>query len=135
MAQSKEGRRQSPQSKEALRQGGNALPLGAAPAMSNPMMTILADMNATILEGCATAQKDWADFVQRRVREDVAVARQLMSCKSVADMRQIYSQYLRTAFEQYREQSEQVVQRSASMAQSLSETTEANMREAAPARH
>jgi hypothetical protein len=131
MAQ-KEVRRQSPQSKEGRRQGGNALSFGMAPAMFNPMMTILANMNATILEGFATAQKDWADFVQRRVREDVAVTRQLMNCQSLADMHQIYSQYLRTAFEQYREQSEQVVQRGAGMAQHLAEATE---REVATTRH
>ncbi|MFZ1105381.1 MAG: phasin family protein [Hyphomicrobiaceae bacterium] len=124
MAQSKEERRQSPQSKEGRRQGGDALSLGMAPAMFNPMMTIFAELNASILEGFAAAQKDWADFVQRRIREDVAVSRQLMNCQSLADVHQIYSQYLRTAFEQYREQSEQVVHRSASMAQYLAETTD-----------
>jgi hypothetical protein len=55
---------------------------------SNPMMTIVADMNGTFLEGLATAQKEWADFVQRRIREDVAVTRQLMNCRSFADMHQ-----------------------------------------------
>ena len=131
MAQSKE-RRQSPPSKEGRRQGGNSPTLGMSPVMFTPMMTIFAELNASILEGFAAAQKDWADFVQRRIREDVAVTRQLMSCQSMADMHQVYAQYLRTAFEQYREQSEQVVQRSASIAQHLTEATE---REAATTRH
>jgi hypothetical protein len=103
--------------------------------MVNPMMTALADMSGSILEGFATAQKDWADFFQRRIREDVAVSRALMNCQSLPDMYQIYSLYLRTAFEQYREHSEQVVQRGASMAQHLAETTEAKAREAARTRH
>jgi hypothetical protein len=123
------------QSQGERRQTGNVLSLGVAPAMVNPMMTILAGMSGSILEGFATAQKEWADFFQRRIREDVAVSRQLMACQSLADMHQIYSEYLRTAFEQYREQSEQVVQRSASMAQQLAERTEDKAREAARARH
>jgi hypothetical protein len=40
-----------------------------------------------------------------------------------------------TAFQQYREQSEKVVQRSESMAQHIAETTEGNAKEAARARH
>jgi hypothetical protein len=103
-----------------------------APAMFNPMMAIFAELSATIVEGFAAAQKDWADFVQRRIKEDVAVTRQLMNCQSLADMHQAYAQYLRTAFEQYREQSEQVAQRSANMAHHLAEATE---REAATTRH
>ena len=123
------------QTKEERRQRGNFLSLGIAPVMFNPMMTIFADLNATILDGFATAQKDWADFFQRRIREDVAASRELMNCQSLADMHQVYSEYLRTAFEQYREQSEHVVQRSASMAHHLAETTEAKTRDAARARH
>jgi hypothetical protein len=103
--------------------------------MVNPMMTALADMSGSILEGFATAQKDWADFFQRRIREDVAVSRALMNSSSLPDMYQIYSQYLRTAFEQYREHSEHVVQRGATIAQHLAETTEAKVKEAARTRH
>jgi hypothetical protein len=62
------------QSKEERGHRGNSF-MGSdlTPAFTNPMLTILADMNATFLEGLATAQKDWADFVQRRTREDVAL--------------------------------------------------------------
>jgi hypothetical protein len=124
------------QSKEERGHVGNSfLSGGLTPAFTNPMLTIFADMNATFLEGLATAQKDWADFVQRRTSEDVALTRQLLKSHSVADMHQIYSQYLQTAFQQYRDQSEKIVQRNESIAQHLAETTEASAKEAAPARH
>ena len=124
------------QSKEERGHLGNSfMGGGLTPTFTNPMLTILADMNATFLEGWATAQKDWADFVQRRTREDVALTRQLLKSHSVADMHQIYSQYLQTAFQQYRDQSEKVVQRSESIAQNLAATTEASAKEAARARH
>ena len=124
------------QSKDEHGHVGNSF-LG--PAFTNPipipMMTMLTDMNATFLEGFATAQKDWADFVQRRTRENVAVSRQLLKCHSPADMQQICSQYLQTAFQQYLEQSEKVVQRSESIAQHLTEKTGANAIEALHSRH
>ena len=124
------------QSKEERGHLGNSfMGVGLTPTFTNPMLTILADMNATFLEGLATAQKDWADFVQRRTREDVAVTRQLLKSHSLADMHQIYLQYLQTAFQQYRDQSEKVVQRSESIAQRLAETTEGSTKEAARARH
>jgi hypothetical protein len=120
------------QSKEEHRDIGNSFLWGMGPAFMNPMVSILADMNGTFMEGLATAQKDWADFVQRRIREDVVLARQLMNCQSLPDMHQIYAQYLQTAFEQYREQSEKVVQRGTSIAKHLTEATE---KEAARTRH
>ena len=109
--------------------------VGMQPIMQNPMMAILAEMNGSFLESVATAQKDWVDFVHRRIKEDVAVSRQLMRCQSLAEMHQIYSHYLRTAFEQYQKESEKVVQRGESMAQHLAETTEAAVKEGARARH
>jgi hypothetical protein len=109
--------------------------VGMQPIMQNPMMAILAEMNGSFLESVATAQKDWVDFVHRRIKEDVAVSRQLMRCQSLAEMHQVYSHYLRTAFEQYQKESEKVVQRGESMAQHLAETTEAAVKEGARARH
>ena len=123
------------QPKEERRPAGNSLSLGMVPTMFDPMVTIFADLNATILEGFAAAQKDWADFFQRRIKEDVAVSRQLMSCHSMPDMHRIYSQYLETAFEQYRKQSEHVVQRSSRVVRHLAERTEAKASEPTRARH
>ena len=106
-----------------------------APALQNPMMAIFAEMNGTLLECVATAQKHWMDFVHRRIKEDVAMSRQLLRCQSVAEMHEVYSEYLQTAFEQYQKQSEKVVQRGESMAQHLAETTEAAAKESTRARH
>jgi Phasin protein len=126
-----------PQTKDTQRQAMNAFAgmVAIPPIMQNPMMTILAEMNGSFLESLATAQKDWMDFMHRRIKEDVAVSRQLMRCQSLPEMHQIYSQYLQTAFEQYQKQSEKVVERGESMAQHLAETSESAAREGARARH
>jgi hypothetical protein len=75
------------------------------------------------------------DFVPRRIKEDVAVSRQLMRCQSLPEMHHVCSQYFQTAFEQYQKQSEKVVQRGESMAQHLTETAEAGAKEGGRARH
>jgi hypothetical protein len=97
----------------------------------NPMMTTLADMNAKLLEGFAAAQKDWAEFVQRRISEDIRVARELLSSHSLADLNEVYSGYLQTAFQDYRQQAEKVAQRGERFAQHLAETTTAEAKQLA----
>lgn len=118
--------------KDERTQIDNSFAFGMTTPFTNPMLTIFADLSGTVLEGVATAQKDWADFFQRRIREDVAVSRQLMSCHSLADMHHIYSRYFQTALDQYREQSEKVVRRSEGVAQHLAEVS---VKEGAGARH
>ena len=85
------------------------------PVASNPLFAVVTDINGKLLESAADAHRDWAEFVGRRFKEDIAASQRLMNCQSFTDMQQIYSQYWRTALEQYREQSERVVQRGKSM--------------------
>lgn len=112
----------------------NSFTWGIHPMLQTPMFAILAQINGTLLESMATAQKDWADFFHRRIKEDVATSRQLMQCHSVADMHQVYSEYLNKAFEHYQEQSSRVFQRGQSIAEHLAETGE-TAKEASRARH
>jgi uncharacterized protein YgfB (UPF0149 family) len=104
-------------------------------AFNNPFLTILAEMSGTFFQGIATAQRDWADFVHRRINEDMAVGRQLMNCHSFAEMHQAYALFLQTAFKQYQEHSERLAQRGQAMAQHVAERAEENAKEVARARH
>lgn len=106
------------------REGTGSFNWSLRPVLSTPLLAVLTDINGKLLESVATAQKDWAEFVHQRVKEDIAVSQLLMSCKSIGDMQEIYSQYLHTAFEHYREQSERVVQRSKSTTDGLARTLE-----------
>jgi hypothetical protein len=84
----------------------------------------MADINGKWLESVANVQKDWAVFVHRRVKEDIAASHQLMNCQSLTDMQEIYSQYLQTVFAQCREHSERLVQRGKSMTEELAQSME-----------
>jgi hypothetical protein len=61
------------------------------------MMAMLTHMNGTFLKSLADAQEDLMDFLQQRIQEDVALSRQLMQCHSLAEMHQVYLQYLHDA--------------------------------------
>ena len=108
-----------------------ALPLVAG----NPLFAVVTNMNGKFLESAAGVQMDWVEFVNRRIKEDIAVSERLINCQSLGDMQQIYSQYFQTAFEQYREQFERAAQRGTSMTEVVAESVEPRAREAEPARH
>jgi len=110
MAQSKDDRNMSPFS-------------AAMPSMT-PVFAIFNEMGGSFLESIATAQKDWVDFVHQRIKEDVAVSRQLIQCQSLPEWHQVYSQYLARSMEQYKQQSTKVVQRGQAVAEHIAEATE-----------
>jgi len=101
------------------RTSANPFAWSILPVAGNPLLAVATDINGKFLENVASAQKDWAEFVHRRVKEDIAASQQLMECRSLTDMQLVYSQYLRTAFEQCREQSQMIVRRGKSIAELL----------------
>lgn len=107
-----------------------AWPMPSMPP-GNLLVAVTTDINGKLLESAASAQKDWAEFVHRRVKENVAVAQRLLTCQSPADMQEVYSQYVRTAFDQYREQSEKALQTGKSITEGLAQTIESRVGEVA----
>jgi hypothetical protein len=79
-------------------------------------------MNGKLLESVENAQNEWAEFVHRRVKEDIAASYLLLKCQSFTDMQEIYSRYVRRAVEQYRDHSERVMQRGKTMTADLAQT-------------
>src|SRR5438552_2436984 len=65
----------------------------------NPLLAVATDANGKLLESVASAQKEWVEFVHRRITENIAASQRLLSCKWLADVQEVYSQYLQTAFE------------------------------------
>lgn len=112
------------EARDGQRTSGNSFARSTPPVAGNPLFAVVTDINGRWLESIASAQKDWAEFVHRRVKEDIAASQRLLNCQSLADIQQIYSQYLRTAFDQYREQSDRVIQRGKSMREELTQSLE-----------
>jgi hypothetical protein len=100
-----------------------AWPLPSMPP-GNPLLAVITDINGKLLEGIASVQKDWAEFVHRRVKENVVALQRLLNCQSLTDMQELYSEYLRTAFDQYRKQSEAALQTGKAITEGLAQTME-----------
>jgi hypothetical protein len=73
------------QASEANRYSMNAFSWPVPAFLGTPMVSLVADFNGKLLQSVAGAQKEWADFVHRRVKEDVAISQQLISCQSLAE--------------------------------------------------
>jgi hypothetical protein len=107
-----------------------------SPFVGAPFVSLFMDVNGQILRGLAGAQKEWADFFQRRVQEDIAVSQQLMRCQSPADVLDVCSAYLRRTSHEHEEHSSRAARKARAATEELADTDEARARETArAARH
>lgn len=81
----------------------------------------MTQINNSLLENVAPAQKEWADFVHRRIKEYVVVSRQLVDSRSLAEVHQVWPGYFRTAVDQF-QKTEKIVKRGQSAAHRLVES-------------
>jgi hypothetical protein len=81
-----------------------AMPFGleALMKMNRPALTAMAQVNGKVYENLSAMNKSWAEFLNRRLKEDLGVASQLATCKSMQDVYGLYSEYLQTAMSDYR---------------------------------
>ena len=110
------------------------LHLGSFPIAQNPFFSVLLNVNATLFQSLATAQKQWAGFVHQRVSEDLAASRELMRSQSPADFFRICSGYWSTLMTQYQEQAARMAEHGQSLAEHLEESAEPS-KETTRARH
>jgi hypothetical protein len=85
--------------------------------LQRPALTAMAEANTKLYESIATANREWASFVNQRLREDLAVPKQLARCKNLQDLYLVYSQFFQNACSQYQSGLEQMTKLGQSMAQ------------------
>jgi hypothetical protein len=107
-------------------------PLGieAIMEMQRPALTAMAEANTKLYESIAAANREWASFVNQRLKEDLAVPQQLAACRNLQDLYRVYAQFFQNACSQYQSGLEQMTKLGQSMAenafqalQSTGETT------------
>jgi hypothetical protein len=107
-------------------------PLGieAIMEMQRPALTAMAEANTKLYESIAAANREWASFVNQRLKEDLAVPQQLAACRNLQDLYGVYAQFFQNACSQYQSGLEQMTKLGQSMAenafqvlQSTGETT------------
>jgi Phasin protein len=69
--------------------------------MQRPAFTALAEIHGRLYESIAAVNREWASFVDRRLKEDLAVSRQLAECSTLQDVYRVYAQFYQNACSSY----------------------------------
>jgi phasin protein len=93
-------------------------PLGleAMMKMQRPAFTAMAQINTRLYESIAAANREWASFVNQRLKEDLAVPQQLAECRTPQEFYRVYAQFFQNACSQYQSGVEQMTKLSQSIA-------------------
>jgi hypothetical protein len=86
------------------------LPFGleALVEINRPTLEAMAQMNGKVYENIATLNKNWASFLNRRLKEDLGMPKQLASCKNVQEIYSVYADFFQTAMSDYQSEFEQM---------------------------
>jgi Phasin protein len=99
--------------------------------MSRPALTALADLNVRVYENLAAMNKEWTGYIDRRLKEDLAMPQQIASCKSVPEMYGVYFEYFQKAVAHYQEELEQLARLTKTLADDAIHTVQTRIEDAA----
>ena len=85
--------------------------------MQRPALAAMAELNGRLYEGIAAMNREWTSFLNKRLKEDMAVPEQLAACKSVQDMYRVYTDYFQAACSHYQSGFEQIAKCGRSIAE------------------
>jgi hypothetical protein len=102
--------------------------------LNRPALTAMAQMNGKVYDGLATLNKSWVAFINRRLKEDMAVPQQLAACKTVQDMYGVYAEFFQNACSDYKSEFEQMTKLSKSLADDTIQVIQSRVEEAGETR-
>jgi hypothetical protein len=102
--------------------------------LNRPALQAMAQMNVRVYDGIATWNKNWVAFLNRRLKEDFAMPKQLAACKTVQDMYGVYAEFFQNACMQYQSEFEQLTKLGKSLADDTMQVIQSRVEEAREAR-
>lgn len=111
------------------------LPFGleALMEMNRPALSAMAEVNGKVYENLATLNKSWVAFVNRRLKEDFAMPKQLAECRTVQEMYSVYADFFQTAVTDYQSGLEQMSKLGKAMAEETAQAVQTRLEETARA--
>jgi hypothetical protein len=103
--------------------------------LNRPALTAMAQVNGKVYDGLATMNKNWVAFINRRLKEDLAMPQQLAACKTVQDMYGVYAEFFQTACSDYQSEFEQMTKLGKTLADDTMQAIQSRMEEARDTRH
>jgi hypothetical protein len=109
------------------------LPFGLETLMeiNRPALAAMAEVNGKVYENIATMNKNWVAFVNRRLKEDFAMPKQLAACKTVQEMYSVYADFFHTAVADYQSEFEQMSKLGKVIAEETAQAMQARIEETA----
>jgi hypothetical protein len=107
------------------------LPLGleALMELNRPALSVMAEVNGRVYENLASLNKSWIAFVNRRLKEDLAMPKQLAGCRTVQDMYSVYADFFQTAVTDYQSEFEQMSKLGKSIAEETAQAVQTRLEE------
>ena len=99
--------------------------------LNRPALNAMAQMNGKVYDGLATMNRNWVAFINRRLKEDLAVPQQLAACKTVQDMYGVYAEFFQNACSDYQSELEQMTKLGKSLADDTLHAMQTRMEETA----
>jgi hypothetical protein len=108
------------------------LPFGfeAFMELNRPALQAMAQMNGRVYDGIATWNQNWVAFLNRRLKQDLAMPEQLAACKSVQEMYGVCAEFFQNACSQYQSEFEQLTKLGKSLADDTVQAIQSRMEEA-----
>jgi hypothetical protein len=108
------------------------LPIGfeAFMELNRPALAAMAQMNGKVYDGLATMNKNWVAFLNRRLKEDLGMPKQLAGCKTVQEMYGVYTEFFQNACADYQSEFEQMTKLGKSLADDTVHAVQSRMEEA-----
>jgi hypothetical protein len=99
--------------------------------LNRPALATMAQLNGRVYDGIAALNKNWAAFLNRRLKEDLSVPQQLASCKSVQEMYGVYAEFFQNACADYQSEFEQMTKLGKSLADETMQAIQSRMEDSA----
>jgi hypothetical protein len=108
------------------------LPLGFETLMelNRPALSAMAQMNGKVYDNLAAINRNWVTFINRRLKEELAMPHNLAGCKTVQDMYGVYSEFFQTAVADYQSEFEQMTKLGKSLAEDTAQIMQARVDDA-----
>jgi hypothetical protein len=109
------------------------MPMGfeALMDLQRPALTAMAQMNGKVYDSLSAMNRSWVGFVNRRLKEDLAMPQQLAGCKTVQDMYGVYTEFFQTAFSDYQAEFEHISKLGKSLAEDTAHAVQSGAEEVA----
>ena len=84
--------------------------------LNRPALAAMAQVNGKVYENLAAMNKNWAEFLNRRLKKELGMPKQLAECRSLPEVYSVYADFFQTAVADYQTELEEMSKLGKSMA-------------------